>query len=1023
MPKREKTPKFNPHMNIPHHIPSSQHDDVTYHPTTLECTFIPPRLRSPARYGELVRRLDQPVSDYIDPFTDTPVTVYQFLSVWTRFAPAEYHSSYFLREESEPRWFVDRELLVMVQTALENLQGIITDVIAIVGEEKYKFVIDRDARLTEQLWNATELKELMMADKLLKLRVELTFARLLKLRKLHAGEGLSTPMATEGSLPPTPDLRRRIERAWHDERLPTRNIARRLLKTGWEALEADFTGTRPIMHATRHPFAGNSAIKYGEYDAKVEEALEVQPLPRIDAEPYGLGLFIPAELDEKASAPTSRAPTRSPRAGPGSVIDLPAWPTPPSEQIASLSAADYRASSVDLESSPVKWLDVPLDDQSEVAQSPTPNPRNRYATFTQRVSSLGEGLRNALWTPSRQPPDRSMQDWELRSVSGLGRMAGVAPSGAVPLSHPFETPRSQTPLAKYLIHESNKATSRNPAHERSWDPTMDTPALPAPGVARGHEYYTKMLEATTVTTPQVRTILPQGVLGLAAKPPIPSTAKPQVLSYAAAVLSTPGPQPDTLTGPFTPNKKGKGRATQSKDPEDPSTSSNNAPGSSDEPSDTGGKPTGNPPVGGPADSGGNPGGGGGNPGGGGGNPGGGGGNPGGGAAPRPPPSGGPPGPPGPLGPSGPAGPSGPSGPPGPPGPPGPAAANPPPQGFVWDTRLKWDVIPAWDGNKDTALEWIYQCNDLHGLGPEMERLLPTIATHRFTGAVATAWRAHSGPVRHAVRQSWEHLREWVLHRYLGEAWYTEQRLRYNREVFRSSDYPAESPAEYIQRRILLSRIFLRFAPNSPEETASVMENAPTPWDVVLRWSERPPIESVLMLAKQFEQTLVVQWKSAQNYQRRTEASNPKRANFVAQEEDKLPEGDSLLSSYEDDPDGAFHYSSEERDADAGTSSAFNASGRARNERSRPRYRPTEKSGDNVEKTYPFPRDDTTAGHHKPGQNCFACGSDKHWLRECKHYGAYSSRLERKSLRKEHRRYESPGYKAAYAAVVDMGPDF
>ena len=40
---------------------------------------------------------------------------------------------------------------------------------------------------------------------------------------------------------------------------------------GWEALEVDFTGTKPIMHATQHLFAGSSAIKYGEYDAKVEK--------------------------------------------------------------------------------------------------------------------------------------------------------------------------------------------------------------------------------------------------------------------------------------------------------------------------------------------------------------------------------------------------------------------------------------------------------------------------------------------------------------------------------------------------------------------------------------------------------------------------------------------------------------------------------------------------------------------------------------------------------------------------------
>ena len=52
---------------------------------------------------------------------------------------------------------MDKELIVIVQTALEKLQAVITDVIAIVGNEKHEFIVDRDAKLTEQLWTAKEL--------------------------------------------------------------------------------------------------------------------------------------------------------------------------------------------------------------------------------------------------------------------------------------------------------------------------------------------------------------------------------------------------------------------------------------------------------------------------------------------------------------------------------------------------------------------------------------------------------------------------------------------------------------------------------------------------------------------------------------------------------------------------------------------------------------------------------------------------------------------------------------------------
>lgn len=295
MPRRKKQSLYNKHMDIPHYTPSSQHDDVTYHPLTRECVFIPQRLRSPERFREITQGLDEPVGEFTDPFTDTPITTYQFLSVWTKFAPAQYHTSYFLRDANTDEWYMDKELIITVQTALEKLQAVITDVIAVVGEERYPFMIDREGKLSEQLWTARKLKELMTADKLLKLRVELTFTRLLKLRRLHEGETLNTPMASDSSLPPTPDLAKRLHSAWSDPRLHTKNLGRRAVSTGWEAIQADLDGSRPIERSSRHPFSGHYAMKYHEYDGRVEEALDVQPVPRMGVEPYGLGMFLSPE--------------------------------------------------------------------------------------------------------------------------------------------------------------------------------------------------------------------------------------------------------------------------------------------------------------------------------------------------------------------------------------------------------------------------------------------------------------------------------------------------------------------------------------------------------------------------------------------------------------------------------------------------------------------------------------------------------------------------------------------------------
>ncbi|KAF9504807.1 hypothetical protein BS47DRAFT_1401016 [Hydnum rufescens UP504] len=223
-----------------------------------------------------------------------------------------------------------------------------------------------------------------MADKLLKLRVKLTFAQLYKLRKLCQGESLSTPMASEDSLPPMPELREHLYKAWHNPCLPTKRVARRALALGWEAIQGGIDGTHPIIQATRHLFTGNQAMKYAEYNMRLEEALDVQPLPRVDTNPHGLGLFTPSSDFKEPSGDAGFDPSHGPKAGPGSIINLPAWPTPPSDQTRLGNSSTYWASSINLDASLLMWQDIPLHN-SMPGESATPmlNPSN----------TVGEGIK------------------------------------------------------------------------------------------------------------------------------------------------------------------------------------------------------------------------------------------------------------------------------------------------------------------------------------------------------------------------------------------------------------------------------------------------------------------------------------------------------------------------------------------------------------------------------------------------------------------------------------------------------
>ncbi|KAF9512975.1 hypothetical protein BS47DRAFT_1393716 [Hydnum rufescens UP504] len=72
-------------------------------------------------------------------------------------------------------------------------------------------------------------------------------------------------------------------------------------------------------------------MKYADYDIQLEEALDVQPLPHVDAEPYGLGIFKPAtNLEESKARRANMAEGGIESQGPtwDAVMDTPALPAP-----------------------------------------------------------------------------------------------------------------------------------------------------------------------------------------------------------------------------------------------------------------------------------------------------------------------------------------------------------------------------------------------------------------------------------------------------------------------------------------------------------------------------------------------------------------------------------------------------------------------------------------------------------------------------------------------------------------------
>ena len=183
---------------------------------------------------------------------------------------------------------------------------------------------------------------------------------------------------------------------------------------------------------------------------------------------------------------------------------------------------------------------------------------------------------------------------------------------------------------------------------------------------------------------------------------------------------------------------------------------------------------------------------------------------------------------------------------------------------------------------------------------------------RFKGLLAATWRAHSQSYKDDILWSWSSLSDWALNTFLGAVWSTQQHLDFNNEVFRGSKDPHDKPAEYIQHRILHAQVFYCFVPHSAEETAAIMLNAPLEWNVMLHWSQSPPIELVLMLAKQYEDTLIATWKATCPFTRSCKQFQAKHVHHALADDDAQDKTTSLHSPYEIDPEDAFCYSSDEQ---------------------------------------------------------------------------------------------------------------
>ena len=253
--------------------------------------------------------------------------------------------------------------------------------------------------------------------------------------------------------------------------------------------------------------------------------------------------------------------------------------------------------------------------------------------------------------------------------------------------------------------------------------------------------------------------------------------------------------------------------------------------------------------------------------------------------------------------------------------------------YHFDTKLKAELVPTWDGNTDELTRWIEKINTISQRSSEVFDELGKIVPTRLTGSAETWYYGNLPHRRERLEQNWSTIRDAIGKYYMNHQWLERQKIRANEARYRDTGNTRETPADYVLRKLDLIRMVYNYS--ETEMIRLIMRESPSSWTTIIQ--------------PQFLRTLSA-------FQ-----------NAVKYHEEQLME------------------------ASRGHNSSYNSS-RANYNNQRYNY-PTARvnlvgASPNLDPPQ-YPKDDTNVSvgrtpESKGARPCRHCGSGKHWDRECKH---------------------------------------
>ncbi|KAI5887378.1 uncharacterized protein SCHCODRAFT_01051796, partial [Schizophyllum commune H4-8] len=151
------------------------------------------------------------------------------------------------------------------------------------------------------------------------------------------------------------------------------------------------------------------------------------------------------------------------------------------------------------------------------------------------------------------------------------------------------------------------------------------------------------------------------------------------------------------------------------------------------------------------------------------------------------------------------------------------------------SNLKMDVIPSWDGDRKTAVNYVWSFFEIANSGGNLRQSVAHWAWLRFekNSPVMLWFLTLSEGTKLYMKSDAYNFIDIIKQQYLGAQWMKDMAVDFQLQSFREPKHRHESPSSFINRRILDARSLGFAVENTVEEVKLLLSVAPADWDTKL----------------------------------------------------------------------------------------------------------------------------------------------------------------------------------------------